>query len=365
MRRIQVHGECVGRDVGRDSATERAIPISGVIAADLAVMPALDLMTWLGNRQQSGVLRFERSAVTRRATIVAGRVARVRSSRASEGLAQFIRNSGLGWAAALEQAQHDADAAGTRLGFALVSAHGVAAAELGRVLEHQIRELILDAVRWTVGRMVFVADELDDARPEVEVAISLLDFRGLAAERAHAWSTFAATFADLEAPWHLEEGALPRDPDPVRDAIVSMLRARESLATILRRLPLTTFEIYAQLYGLVRLGALSQPSEDVDPIAISPADIILARSDATPHSGVPASLAAEPARLAADRGWTPRPTAPLDAAVSACRSPLERQVMRCLDGRRSLRDLKAVTSLPEDVLIRVIIDLAERGLVHM
>jgi hypothetical protein len=419
----------MGRDVGAE-ADERTTPRSGVITADLTAMPPVDLIAWLGNRQRTGSLHLGRRGVVRKASIVAGCAVRLHSSRPSEGLAQFLRNSGLIPVARLDQALRDGHTAAARLGFVLTSEHRVPVADIRRVLEHQIRELILDAARWTTGRMVFVADDVDVPRPEIEASISLLEIHRLAIARAREWSSFAATFADLDAQWYLDEWALPRHPDAVRDEIVAMLRAGETLAAILRRLPTTTYEIYTRLYELVQAGALSQAPADAHAISISPADIVLdlpeaiadaivatethrdqrlsavaakppnatvissnpsePRAPTGPRAGLAApsrdssavtaqptapshqpSVAptrranSEPARLGPDRAWTPQPTAHLDVAVAACQSPLERQVVRCLDGRRSLRDLQALTSLPEDVLIRVIIDLAERGLVHM
>lgn len=198
-RRVRVQWVVImGRDSGVDGDADPAPRAgSGIIAADLSVMPALDLITWLGNRQRTGTLQFGDGAVVRQATIVAGRAVRMHSSRTSESFAQFLREAGLSYGPTLAQALRDARSSGARLGFVLAAAHGASPGEIRRVLEHQIRGLLLDAVRWTSGRLVFVDMEVDAARSEIPASVSLLDVRRIALARAREWSDLVATPADI------------------------------------------------------------------------------------------------------------------------------------------------------------------------
>jgi hypothetical protein len=269
---------------------------AGVITADLSVMPAIDFITWLGNRRRTGILQLGDAGVVRQATIVAGRAVRMHSSRTTEGLGQFLLNAGLTRVDQLEQALRDARSSGARLGFVLATAHGLSASQVRRVVEYQIRELILDAVRWTTGRLVFAADEVDVARSEIAASVGLLDLRQLALARAREWLALGITFADLDADWQIDEWAVPRHLDHLRDEIVAMLGAGETLAGVVRRFPATAYEIHARLYELVQAGALSRVSR-AQPTLIGSADILIERPEGnasaltTPETAAPAGPA--------------------------------------------------------------------------
>jgi hypothetical protein len=360
--------------MGHNVSVEREAGISGmrpagVIASDLEVMPAIDLITWLGNRARTGTLELSHGGIARRVSIEAGLAVRVRSSSVADSLAQFLLNAGAICAATLDEALVDCQRSGARLGYVLATRHGLRVDEVRRVVEHQIRELLLDAVRWSAGRMLFVAHAADVERSEVPAEVSLTRLREIAVSRAQHWTAFEAAFADQHSRWVIDDGALPRRTDPMRDYIVSLIRAGQPLVNLLRALPLTAYEVYARLYELARLGALRPQSGGGCPTSISPAEILLDSSDARAqppkHAARPDRAAVGPTRGTMECSWTPHAASTLEATLSACRGPIERQLVRCLDGRRSIADLQALTSLSRDVVISVLIELAERGLVHL
>lgn len=352
-----------------------ATPSAGVIVSDLALMPALDLVTWLGNRSLTGSLELRGGRVTRRVSVESGVAVRIRSSSSADGLAQFLLNAGAVCAATLDQAVVECQRTARRLGYVLVTRHGVSGDEVRRVLEHQIREIVLDAARWPAGRMVFVAHGAEPPQPEVPARVSLLRLRQIAAARAQHWTAFEETFADRQARWQVHDSALPRRADPIRDHIVSLIRDGDTVLDLIRDLPLTAYEIYARLHELARLGAIRVPGARERAPSISPLELVLDEGGAEgrplrrhPSSADAARAGHAAAPVAPDLagcGWTPRAASTLEATLSGCQGPTERLMVRSLDGRKSIAELQAATSLSREAVIAVLVELAERGLVHL
>lgn len=301
-----------------------------IFSTDISVMSVADVLVWLGNRERTGTLTIEQGSVSKTVRVDRGHVVRVSSTSPREDLGQFLLNFGVVSAAALEHALVVSAESDVRLGRVLTLGHVVDEAEVRRVLEHQIREAVLDTARWDVGELTFHADERGPNKAEVSAAVSLLSLHKLAAARAPHWAAFHLAFPRLDVRLSVYEPAVPADPDPVRDHILALVRKGATVESVLQQVLLMEYELYARMYELVRAGVLHTVELRMPPPSISPGEIAfdlgeehvpIDRPLARPRpvlSG-PHTLRAEPS--AAASVWpTPTPL-PLGAVMPGARAP--------------------------------------------
>jgi hypothetical protein len=299
-----------------------------IFSTDISVMSVADVLVWLGNRERTGTLTIEQGSVSKTVRVDRGHVVRVSSTSPREDLGQFLLNFGVVSAPALEHALVVSAESDVRLGRVLTLGHVVDEAEVRRVLEHQIREAVLDTARWDVGELTFHADERGPNKAEVSAAVSLLSLHKLAAARAPHWAAFHLAFPRLDVRLSVYEPAVPADADPVRDHILTLVRKGATVESVLQQVLLMEYELYARMYELVRAGVLRTVELRMPPPSISPGEIAfdlgeehvpIDRSPARPRpvlSG-PHTLRAEPS-ASASVGPTPLP---LGAATPGPRAP--------------------------------------------
>lgn len=244
-----------------------------IFSTDISVMSVADVLVWLGNRERTGTLTIEQGSVSKTVRIDRGHVVRVSSTSPREDLGQFLLNFGVVSPAALEHAMVVSAESDVRLGRVLTLGHVVDEAEVRRVLEHQIREAVLDTVRWDVGELTFQADERGPTKAEVSAAVSLLSLHKLAAARAPHWAAFHLAFPRLDVRLSVHEAAVPPDPDPVRDHILALARKGATVESVLQQVLLMEYELYARMYELVRAGVLQTVELRMPPPSISPGEI--------------------------------------------------------------------------------------------
>lgn len=244
-----------------------------IFSTDISVMSVADVLVWLGNRERTGTLTIEQGSVSKTVRVDRGHVVRVASSSPREDLGQFLLNFGVVSSAALEHALVVSAESDVRLGRVLTLGHVVEEAEVRRVLEHQIREAVLDTVRWDVGELTFHADERGPTKAEVSAAVSLLSLHKLAAARAPHWAAFHLAFPRLDVRLSVYEPAVPAEPDPVRDHILTLVRKGATVESVLQQVLLMEYELYARMYELVRAGVLQTVELRMPPPSISPGEI--------------------------------------------------------------------------------------------
>ncbi len=250
------------------------------IAGDISVMSVADVLIWLGNRERTGTLTISQDAVVKDIRVERGHAVRVTSNSPREDLGQFLLNFGLVTPEAIEAAVLAGHNTKVRLGRVLVLGSVVEEAEVRRVLEHQIREAVLDTVRWDVGEFQFVPDEAGPQKSEVPVALSMLTLHRLAAARAPHWAAFHLAFPRLDVRLKIDEAAVPGGADPVRDHILALIRAGATVEAVLQQLLMMEYELYARMYELIRAGALRTIEMHAPPPSISPGEIELDLGDA-------------------------------------------------------------------------------------
>lgn len=245
-------------------------------------MSVADVLVWLGNRERTGTLIIQQGTVAKSVRVERGHVTRVTSTSPRESLAQLLVNFGMISPEAVEAAADAGERANLRLGRMLVLGQLVPEADVRRVLEHQIREAVLDTVRWDVGTFEFDPDDQPPAKVEVQVALSMLSLHKLAASRAPHWAAFHLAFPRLDMRLVVDEAAAAASPsDPTREHILTLARAGATVEAVLQQILLMEYELYARLYELIRAGVLRTLDMQSPPPSISPGEVAFDLLDAT------------------------------------------------------------------------------------
>jgi Domain of unknown function (DUF4388) len=234
------------------------------LIGDLGTMPLRDLVAYLGNRQASGILQYERADEKRQVVVREGAVVNASSNQPRDYLAQFLINMGQmseDQYLAAYRAQQD-----TRvfLGQAVV-AMGLASQEaVHNALQLKFREALLSAFAWKEGTFTFTPGGGEAPLPGLEVGVPLLEIYREADVRETAWKAIRAVFPSGEARLTLHRANLAQPPEPgsLDDRLTRMIEDGASIDDLVLGLHSTDFFLYQRLYALHRLDAVSVAPSD-------------------------------------------------------------------------------------------------------
>ncbi|MGO8970557.1 MAG: DUF4388 domain-containing protein [Myxococcaceae bacterium] len=234
------------------------------LIGDLGTMPLRDLVAYLGNRQATGILQYERADEKRQVVVREGAVVNASSNQPRDYLAQFLINMGQmseDQYMAAYRAQQD-----TRvfLGQAVVTM-GLATQEAVRnALQLKFREALLSAFAWEEGTFTFTPGGGAAPLPGLEVGVSLLEIYREADVRETAWKAIRAVFPSGQARLVLHRENLAQAPEPgsLDERLTGMIEEGATIDDLVLGLHSTDFFLYQRLYALHRLDAVSvAPSE--------------------------------------------------------------------------------------------------------
>jgi hypothetical protein len=234
------------------------------LIGDLGTMPLRDLVAYLGNRQATGILQYERADEKRQVVVREGAVVNASSNQPRDYLAQFLINMGQmseDQYMAAYRAQQD-----TRvfLGQAVVTM-GLATQEaVHNALQLKFREALLSAFGWEEGTFTFTPGGGPAPLPGLEVGVPLLEIYREADVRDTAWKAIRAVFPSGQARLVLHRNNLAQPPEPgsLDDRLTRMIEEGATIDDLVLGLHSTDFFLYQRLYALHRLDAVSvAPSE--------------------------------------------------------------------------------------------------------
>jgi hypothetical protein len=234
------------------------------LIGDLGTMPLRDLVAYLGNRQASGILQYERADEKRQVVVREGAVVNASSNQPRDYLAQFLINMGQmseDQYMAAYRAQQD-----TRvfLGQAVV-AMGLASQEaVHNALQLKFREALLSAFAWEEGTFTFTPGGGPAPLPGLEVGVSLLEIYREADVRETAWKAIRAVFPSGQARLILHRANLAQPPEAgsLDDRLTRMIEEGATIDDLVLGLHSTDFFLYQRLYALHRLDAVSVASTE-------------------------------------------------------------------------------------------------------
>jgi hypothetical protein len=371
----------------------------GQIQGDLSVMPLSDLAIWFANRSVTGLLKVQQGAVTKEFYLRGGLAVRAASSDPRETLGQFLIHFGLITEDQLQRAFETQRETNVLLGRILVMIGIVREEHVIQALQVKISETLLDAFRWSVGRFVFEEAPLEDVRPSVEVAVSLVEVHREGLERAAMWDEFKRIFPTSSTLIDVNELAIPDDatPDTLDGRIISLARHGLSLEAIGLELHATDYQVAARLFELYRAGVVSprEPSASyklsdmtIPPGKMTHADLArkaLAKSDfasALRHAKVSAET--EPSEDSAalseqiegkmredlqradiERDAVPALVRPLDEHQVRRLSAKARYMLARIDGKRTVQAIIQVSPMRDLEALDILRNLVRDGVVRL
>lgn len=232
------------------------------VRGDFGSMSLADVLIWLANREKTGVLVIESGGVKKKVTVEGGSVVRVSSSNPHEYLGQVMVAFGLITEEQLQRAFETQKETGVLLGRILVMIGLVSEEQVVQTLQYNIRETIFDALRWNAGTFLFEEASKSEARPEIEVAVPLLEIHREGARRAGLWESFKRVFPSQSMTLAVNEGRVPESatPQSVDGRILALARLGLTVEAIKLELHATDFHVHARLFELHRAGAI-EPRE--------------------------------------------------------------------------------------------------------
>jgi Domain of unknown function (DUF4388) len=252
-----------------------SVSMRGLIG-DLATMPLKDLVAYLGNRQATGILQYERGDEKRQVVVREGAVVNASSNQPRDYLAQFLINMGQmseDQYMAAYRAQQD-----TRvfLGQAVVTM-GLATQEAVRnALQLKFREALLSAFGWEEGTFTFTPGGGAPPLPGLEVGVSLLEIYREADVRDTAWKAIRAVFPSGQARLvlHRKNLAQPPEPGSLDDRLTRMIEEGATIDDLVLGLHSTDFFLYQRLYALHRLDAVSVAHSETPTVTASVPNVL-------------------------------------------------------------------------------------------
>lgn len=234
-------------------------------------MPLRDLVAYLGNRQATGILQYERGDEKRQVVVREGAVVNASSNQPRDYLAQFLINMGQmseDQYMAAYRAQQD-----TRvfLGQAVVTM-GLATQEAVRnALQLKFREALLSAFGWEEGTFTFTPGGGPAPLPGLEVGVPLLEIYREADVRDTAWKAIRAVFPSGQARLVLHRNNLAQPPEPgsLDDRLTRMIEEGATIDDLVLGLHSTDFFLYQRLYALYRLDAVSVSHSETPTVTAS------------------------------------------------------------------------------------------------
>jgi hypothetical protein len=115
-------------------------------------MPAEDVLEWIGRRQLSTPITFERRGVQRGLVVEAGTIVWASSNRRDEQLGSIVVRSGIVAERALADALEARIETGVPLGKVLLMSGLITEVDLVEILATKIRETVTDILTWTEGQ---------------------------------------------------------------------------------------------------------------------------------------------------------------------------------------------------------------------
>ncbi len=227
-------------------------------------MSLKDVVSHLGNRRVSGVLRVHRGGVFKELTIQDGSVISASSNQPREYLGQFLINMGHLTEDQLGRAFESQRETDIRLGKVLVLKGMVPEATVQSTLSLKFREMLLDAFQWPDGEFQFEALELTAPSAEgLDVRVELMDIHREGEFRETAWQAIRAVFPSGKARLTVDERRLPepRQPGSLDERIATLIKDGLTIDEMALALHASDFHLYQRLYALYRQEAVKVRDE--------------------------------------------------------------------------------------------------------
>jgi len=380
------------------------------LSGDFSTMPTKDLVSYLGNRRVSGMLRLHRGTVRKVVQLRDGHVVSASSNQPRELLGRFLINMGNLTEDQLVKAFATRRETNVPLGRILVMVGLVAEQTVYSALQLKFREALLDAFAWVEGEFTFDPTELPTVQDGVDARVDLLEVYQEGEFRETAWQAMRAVFPSGRVRLAVEEQRLEAPAPGSLDAkLVSLIREGFTINEMAQALHTTDFLMHQRLYALYRreavkvleeapLDAASPDDEDAQVVdtnvlgtETSVAEVLqaaraflevgnfrdgeaLARRahEMAPSTETEEMLrSAEAALLGAlRRELVESPQVPVlqVAALDIKRLPLsapERYLLSRVDGRRDLLAIVRMSPLPELEALKYLRGFVDRGLVKL
>jgi hypothetical protein len=371
----------------------------GQIQGDLSVMPLADLAIWFANRESTGVLTVERGSTKKEFVLERGALARASSNDPREYFGQFLIHFGLLTEDQLERAFETQRETKVFLGRILVMIGIVPEEKIVQALSVKISESLLDAFRWSAGRFQFVDQSNNEARPEVEVSVGLVDLHREGLRRNALWEQFKHVFPSQRAQLAVAELRVPPGlgMDTLDGRIIALARHGLTIESIALELHATDYQCAARLYELHRLGII-EPREPVllpsrsdvtlPPGVLTHADLAIdamAANDFTrAFKHAQASVNSDPGNAelthlseqiegkfrehlseVVARDTTPAVLRELDDTEQKMLTPKQRYILGRIDGRRSVHAIIQVSPMRDVEAMDIMRFLKRQGIIRL
>lgn len=246
------------------------------------MMPLGDLVIWLANRGQSGLLTVERGTVRKQFLLKGGLAIRASSNDPREYFGQFLVHFGLLTEDQLQRAFETQSETKVYLGRILVMIGIVPEEHVVQTLRVKISESLLDAFRWRVGQFHFDDAIADETRPEIDVAVPLVGIHREGIRRASMWDQFAKIFPSQGLVLFVHEARVPPEAstDTLDGRILALARHGLSIEAISLELHATDYQVAARLFELYRAGVI-EPRESSEGATVPD---LLAKSNSQTHA---------------------------------------------------------------------------------
>jgi len=238
------------------------------LSGDFLTMSLKDVVSHLGNRRVSGVLRVHRGGVFKELMIQDGSVISASSNQPREYLGQFLINMGHLTEDQLGRAFESQRETDIRLGKVLVVNGMVAESTVQNTLSLKFREMLLDAFQWPDGEFQFEAQEAKTPTAEgLDVRVDLADIQREGEFRETAWQAIRAVFPSGKARLTVDERKLPepRQPGSLDERIASLIKEGMTIDDMALTLHASDFHLYQRLYALYRRDAVKVRDEAATP----------------------------------------------------------------------------------------------------
>ncbi|MFO0728412.1 MAG: DUF4388 domain-containing protein [Myxococcota bacterium] len=337
----------------------RPVPL---LQGETSVLSMPDLILWLANREQTGVLVVEHAFIKKELWIEGGRVIRAASNSPREYLGQFLINFGLLTEEQLQRARQTQEETQVMLGRILVMIGTCAEEHVVRTLEHKIMETVLDAIRFNPARFTFESRPVARERPEIEVAVPLIEIHRRGAERAPHWAQIAAAFPTPQVGFRVNEAAIPPlEPlDPIDKRLLMLAKAAMNLEAIFTEMMVVEFELYSRIMRLLHHRALELAPPGA-PATNIPMTADLEAFDRELAQALDGNAAAGPEQI---EQAIPALTAPLDDILRHRPSPKDRYILTRIDGTRPVAALLPLVPMADNEAIEVLRSLARDGFIR-
>lgn len=234
------------------------------LSGDFLTMSLKDVVSYLGNRRVSGVLRVHRGGVFKELTLQEGSVISASSNQPREYLGQFLINMGHLTEDQLGRAFESQRETDIRLGKVLVMKGMVPEQTVQNMLSLKFREMLLDAFQWQDGEFQFeVLETTTPAAEGLDVRVELMDIHREGEFRDTAWQAIRAVFPSGKARLTVDERRLPepRQPGSLDERIATLIKDGLTVDEMALALHASDFHLYQRLYALYRRDAVKVRDE--------------------------------------------------------------------------------------------------------